>query len=58
MDPDAALDRLRTWANRYDSGNCDDPTCSDAVDAFQGLDDWMSRGGYSPSVWTKPEDDR
>jgi hypothetical protein len=67
MDPEAVLQRVRDLLsqiqelideNTDEEGNLDDETkdevvdlASEAVDAFDGLDSWMSRGGFLPSSW-------
>lgn len=70
MDPDAALAAIRTALARFrpklDEGEpC--PACGytnhahwcaevgDLADAFEGLDEWLSKGGFLPDAWKKPE---
>ena len=59
MDPNAALeDARRLAANIIDGvmagGLTPDDMASvgeDLAEAFQGLDEWLSRGGFKPDAW-------
>lgn len=44
MDPQELLNRLREWANGDDNDN--GVSASDAMEAFQELDKWLSDGGF------------
>lgn len=46
MDPDAALDKLRRAMADEDNG-----IPLEVYEAFTGLDNWLSRGGFLPSAW-------
>ena len=49
MDPNTALATLRKLIGEWqdtDSVNVDELT-----EAFQGLDEWLSGGGFMPSDW-------
>ena len=54
MDPQELLNRLREWANGDDNGM----SASDAMEAFQELDKWLSNGGFLPKPWQWTTDDR
>lgn len=57
MDPDETLRQLRDLFGEHDK----DPTLSelrDAMDLFESLDDWLSRGGFLPSAWEMASNDR
>lgn len=45
MDPDAALKRIRELINDGDSADVM------LIDAFQGLDEWLCKGGFLPKEW-------
>jgi len=57
IDPDAALAELRTLvyvaSTIRDGGDVGDwwATMSALIDTFNGLDDWLSDGGFPPSAW-------
>jgi len=61
MDPDAALARIRELASGIitgaDSLEMDDYDLSidgqDLAEAFQGLDEWIMKGGFLPKDWRK-----
>lgn len=53
MDPNAALDLLRDWAEtalQY----ADQPQELDAAQAFADLDRWLSNRGFLPKAWDTP----
>lgn len=63
MDPDACLAEIREIADRFTTG---DPSKApeEALDhavrlaeLVQALDEWITRGGFPPSSWTRPRDD-
>lgn len=45
MDPNEALKRIRELINDGDSADVL------LVEAFEALDNWLSRGGFLPSAW-------
>lgn len=52
MDPNAALELLREWAERV----INDPSYRprgelDAAQAWQDLDQWLTKGGFLPRPW-------
>ena len=47
MDPDTALAQIRELINDGDSADIA------LVHAFQGLDEWLSRGGFLPADWSR-----
>lgn len=56
VDPQAALDALRAFfeeARNYD-GKVVPEDVVDAAEFFDGLDQWMSRGGFLPKDWERP----
>ncbi len=50
MDPDECLDRIRQIVNLADDGDIS-VYIDELVDAFQGLDEWLSMGGFLPNDW-------
>lgn len=58
MDPDAALERLRELAKATDpdgDGDYEDPVylLEEMAVVFDGLDQWLSSGGFLPQAWQK-----
>lgn len=58
MDPNAALETLRELAERLinesDAGQEPDETVVMRMcEVFQGLDDWIAKGGFLPSNWQR-----
>lgn len=54
MDPDEALARAREASQRYVSVTTPDArelAARDLVEAFDALDQWVSRGGFLPAAW-------
>lgn len=57
MDPDKALDSIRILsqsiadATKRGDGSISPDTALGLVEAVQGLDGWLSRGGYPPTAW-------
>jgi hypothetical protein len=61
MDPDACLAELRKLLNgkkadaAYSADNdapaFDSDECERAITPFEGLDQWLSRGGFLPKGW-------
>ena len=57
MDPDVALATLRDLARRATSGEPwnDSTEASDLAiemaEAWEGLDEWLTRGGFIPAAW-------
>ena len=54
MDPDTALENLRAARDRFDEA--DDVSdrwggAYEVVEQFDGLDDWLSKGGFPPAEW-------
>lgn len=47
MDPNVTLNRLRELADDNDV---------EWANLFESLDDWLSKGGFLPSEWIRPED--
>ena len=58
MDPDAALSELHVLAYQLrtilDGGEIGqlDAAASTFLDAFTGLDEWLTRGGFYPGAWS------
>jgi hypothetical protein len=59
MDPDATLSILRDALRRLERDRGDLPPSSitdaiaDAYETFTVLDEWLSKGGFSPAEWSK-----
>ena len=56
MDPDAALAAILEAIERYESAyrECnteENLAADDLVEAFEGLDSWLCRGGMMPRRW-------
>lgn len=49
MDPNALLTRLRAEVTSHREHG--DGDASALVDAFEALDEWLSRGGFPPASW-------
>lgn len=57
MDPSAALNIIRermadVLASETDDGFTDGDAIATLVEYLQGLDEWLSRGGFLPRDWT------
>lgn len=58
MDPNETLRRLREYVKHYNNGSLADAWAThatDVIELFEALDQWMSRGGFSP--WETPKRD-
>lgn len=56
MDPDEVLTRVRdAIAALADGGGIEE--AAELIDAFNDLDDWLSRGGFLPSAWSESSDE-
>jgi hypothetical protein len=53
MDPNATLERMRELAREYhEAERWRETTLADElVDLIEGLDQWLSRGGFLPMAW-------
>lgn len=55
MDPDEALKKVREalvlYSRRYKDKGTGLSEADDLADAFESLDDWVSRGGFLPKDW-------
>jgi len=54
MDPNAALAQLRQAiqdTEDYCCAECGQSAMDDVVTLFQGLDQWLSKGGFLPAEW-------
>jgi hypothetical protein len=51
MDPDAALDELRSWVDGDNSGHPASERADRMAELFDGLDGWLSKGGFLPDAW-------
>lgn len=58
MDPDEALKKLRQYMAR--DGELDGTDVFDLCETFKGLDGWLSKKGFLPKAWSRPDprDDR
>ncbi len=57
MDPNAALATARRVVTNHRNGeeiDCDPDTDAllELVDAFEALDEWITKGGFPPAAWT------
>ena len=53
MDPDAALLLLRAETQAATEENDAVEVLARMVELFQGLDDWLSKGGFLPQDWQR-----
>lgn len=55
MDPDAALARIRSlckeWNDTHGSDGAD-VILSELTTTIEGLDEWLSKGGFPPKAWS------
>lgn len=57
MDPNATLENLRLWVERlhYNEKQPDylrtQEDYSEAVESFEALDEWLTKGGFLPEAW-------
>jgi hypothetical protein len=57
MDPNAALAEIRRLIDNLkfqiepDTGLVDLDDASELIDRFEGLDGWLSKGGFLPTDW-------
>jgi hypothetical protein len=51
MDPTEALKQLRALMVEATRGDCEG-NLSEIVELFNGLDTWLTKGGFLPSQWT------
>jgi len=51
VDPDVALKELRELTNK--GMDLSDDEIERVVELFQGLDNWVSKGGYLPKEWRR-----
>ncbi len=55
MDPNATLARLREISQWWNEGDADASDLETAVELFETLDEWLSKGGYVPNDWKSEE---
>ena len=55
MDPDTALADLRDIVDEVHNGTVDSHTDAmiSMAELFDGLDGWISKGGFLPSAWKR-----
>lgn len=51
MDPNAALEQIRRLVR--DQLTACDGDGYELAEAFDGLDGWLSKGGFPPDAWTR-----
>jgi hypothetical protein len=55
MDPNEALEQARQLAagilDEWPEGDDQVTPAISLAEAFQGLDEWLSRGGFKPAAW-------
>jgi len=49
MDPDEALKNIREMVTEWTSGGY--INADEFIEVVDGLDKWMSSGGYAPAAW-------
>ena len=52
MDPNAALDELRSWVDGDLSGRPAQERADRMAELVDGLDQWLSKGGFLPDAWS------
>lgn len=52
MDPNAALEELRSWVDGDLSSRPAPERAERMAELFDGLDGWLSKGGFLPDAWT------
>lgn len=57
MDPNAALEAIREITSRDSFYALADDDARELVDLIDGLDIWLSRGGFRPDAWENTSDD-
>jgi hypothetical protein len=59
MDPDAALAQIRATVEAMGSPECTAEQrwllAGDLVTLWDGLDSWLSRGGFLPASWRRQD---
>jgi hypothetical protein len=56
MDPNAALERLRELIAinvRAETDSFKSELADDICEVLEGLDQWLSRGGFLPKAWNR-----
>lgn len=53
MDPNEALDRLRQVFVWWERGYADASDLASAIEMFNDLDEWLSKGGALPEAWNQ-----
>ena len=59
MDPDAALAAIREAIMRIETSGRqyeNHPDVDSLIEHFQALDEWLSKGGFSPNSWENATD--
>lgn len=51
MDPNEALAMLRAWVLAVHEYGSDESSEIGAAQAFEGLDEWLTNGGFKPADW-------
>lgn len=51
MDPNDTLNHLREVVKWWNEGDADASDLERAVESFEALDEWISRGGFLPDAW-------
>lgn len=62
MDPNETLARIRQlidteFRDVENSPAVSRPRLAELTEHFRALDDWLSRGGFPPEAWGRPETD-
>lgn len=53
MDPNANLERIRVLVRNALRGDGDDDETAELADLVEGLDEWLSAGGFLPKAWER-----
>lgn len=54
MDPNKTLEEIRSLFECTDPGESAEEVLSRLQDKFEGLDQWLRRGGFLPAEWNTP----
>jgi len=62
MDPNETLTKIRELATKIGQFDFDHPeqlygTAADLAEHVEALDEWLSKGGFPPDAWGRPETD-
>ncbi len=55
MDPNACLNELRALNERVRDGVAEPWQVERLAELFEALDEWLSKGGFTPEAWKPPQ---